>query len=206
MTTEQRVKNQYSKVFNLDDNISFKQAADYYFNVSAILKKRDIPASDNLKLWFRNIQKRLFIGIGTELLLKGLYLKNNYNINKPKQNKKGFKINFPEKILNLNTCDLNPNDTYTLSQLINKLDVIVPNANDFDKIIDGLNICKVFRNKEGHIAVHYHDFIKEDFKKIEYSIKKLYQIGFDEDLEFKISFSKNDKKGKFKKTHHNTRL
>tara|TARA_B100002051_G_scaffold272974_1_gene310777 strand:+ start:990 stop:1613 length:624 start_codon:yes stop_codon:yes gene_type:complete len=203
MTTEQRIKNQYSKVFSLDDYIPFKQAADYYFNFAATIKKRDIPASDNLKLWFRNIQKRLYIGIGTELLLKALYLKNNYNINRPKQNKKDLKIKFPEKIPNLNSLDLNPNDTYTLSQLINKLDVVIPKRSEYDEIIDGLNICKVFRNKEGHIAVHYHDFIKDDFRKIEYSIKKIYQTGFNENLEFKISFSKTDKTGKFKKTHYN---
>lgn len=194
MTIEQKIKKQFSKIFDQSDNVPFKQTGDYYFKVAATLKKKNIEVSNGLKLWFRNVQKRLYIGIATELILKALYLKNDFNINRP--NRK-IKITFPEKINNLNNADLNPSDTYSLSQLIDKLDSIIVKPSDYKKIMEGLRICKVFRNKEGHVAVHWHKFDQADYEKIEYSIKRIYEIGFSENLEFKISMTKVHGAGKF---------
>lgn len=119
-----------------------------------------------------------------------MYLKNGFNINKPK---KGKRIKFPEKFSRLKRDDLNPADTYTLGLLITKIDNII-NINNIDKkqFNDGLRICKVFRNKEGHVAVHWHDFDPDDYRKIEYAIIQLYRIGFEEELSFHISIKKDD--------------
>ena len=203
MTIEHKIKSQFSKIFKPSDITPFKQTADYYFKNAATLKKKKIDAPQSLKLLFRNIQKRLYVGIGTELILKAFYLKNGFNINKPNRN---IKIKFPEKINNLNKTDLNPSDTYSLSQLIDKLGGIIKKPSDYNKILEGLKICKVFRNKEGHVAVNRHKFDKKDFTKIEYSIKRIYEIGFSENLEFKISMNKEDGQGKFEiKQEHITR-
>jgi len=200
MITEQRIKSQFSKVFKTSDYVPFKQTADYYLKVAATIKRENIEAPDVLKLWFRNVQKRLFIGIATEMLLKAIFLKNDFNINKSKKKKR---INFPEKIKNLNESDLTPTDTYTLGQLIGELKKVILKNDDYEKIIEVLNICKVFRNKEGHVAVHWHEFEIEDFQKIEYSIKRLYEIGFSEIIDFEISMTKNQGSGKFEKLRTN---
>lgn len=200
MTTEQRIKSQFSKIFKPSDSVPFKHIADYYFRVAATIKKKNIEAPEEYKLWFRNVQKRLYIGIATEMLLKAIFLKNDFNINKAKKKT----ISFPEKIQNLNESDLTPTDTYTLGQLVGALEKVISKDNNYEKIIEGLNICKVFRNKEGHVAVHWHKFEIEDFQKIEYSIKRLYEIGFSEIIEFEISMTKKQKSGKFEKVYTTT--
>ena len=43
-----------------------------------------MPIESSLRLLARNARKRLLIGVGIELLLKAVYLKNGYCINKPK--------------------------------------------------------------------------------------------------------------------------
>ena len=194
VTIEQEIKNQFSKVFESVDMIPFKQTADYYFEVAATLKKKNISAPEELKLWFRNTQKRLYIGLATEFILNALYLKNGFNINKPIR---GEKMIFPAKISRLNKAKLNPSDTYTLTQLLEKLNCVINKPDDYDKIMEGLKICKVLRNKEGHVAVHWHRFNSKDFDKIEFSIVRLYEIGFSEDVKFKISMTKTQGSGQF---------
>jgi len=195
MTVEETIKAQYAFIFKSDRAhwFPFKQAADFYFKNAALLKKKHIKSSDELRLWFRNVQKRLFIGIATELLLKAIYLKNGFNINKPKR---GKNVQFPELINNLNEDDLNAADTYTLADLINNLDKVLAFINDITRIKEGLNICKVFRNKEGHVAVHWHKFESENYSQIEYSIIELYKLGLNEKLDFSISM-KGTQDGKF---------
>ena len=83
-TIEKSIKDQYAKVFKKKDWGNFKLIADYYLNKAATLKRKDIDINDNFKLLVRNIQKRLFLGIASELLVKACYLKCGYVINKPK--------------------------------------------------------------------------------------------------------------------------
>lgn len=58
--------------------------ADYYFKKAALLRKRDIRVSGQNGLLILNIQKRLFLGVGGELLVKAFYLKRGYIVNSPK--------------------------------------------------------------------------------------------------------------------------
>ncbi|TQD34028.1 hypothetical protein [Haloflavibacter putidus] len=187
MSIESDIKNQYSKVFDSSDWMTFKLMADFYFENSAKILKKDISIKEPFKLMARNIQKRLFIGIGTELLLKSLFLKNDYCINKVKKKKipnpnKPTKFN---KIPNLNI--LNPADTYTLNSLIENISEVITSSNnsDFEK---GLKTAKVFRNKEGHVAVLWHKADRQNYTDIENCITEIYDKGFDEKLNFKISF------------------
>lgn len=187
MNIETDIKNQYSKVFKSSDWMTFKLMANFYFENSAKLLKKDISIEEPFKLMARNIQKRLFIGIGTELLLKSLFLKNDYCINKVKK-KKTPNPNKPTKFNLISDLSLlNPADTYTLNSLIDNVTEIFTSSNhsDFER---GLKIAKVFRNKEGHVAVLWHKADRQNYTDIENCIIEIYDKGFDEKLNFKISF------------------
>lgn len=181
---EQDIKNQFSKIFEFKDTPVFKKMADYYFEQAAKLLNKDIDIEDKFKLMVRNIQKRLFIGIATELLLKSIYLKNGYCINK---HKKGFGIGYPDLFKNINKVELEISNTYSLNELIDNFSKISKIHLSKDTI-KGLKICKVFRNKEGHIAVLHHKAIPQNYRDIESAIIDMYNIGFGEKLKFKISF------------------
>lgn len=63
---EQAAKAQFAKVFTTADWPDFKRIADRYFERSARLRKADmLEFPPNTRLLARNIEKRLFIGIGT---------------------------------------------------------------------------------------------------------------------------------------------
>lgn len=192
MGIEAIIKSQYSKVFQQSDWKPFKLMADYYFKTAAFLLKKDIDIDDSLKLMARNIQKRLFLGIGTELLIKSLYLKNGYCINKS-LGKQGTKINKPVLLDSINPKEvLNANETFTLNLLIQNLGSLL-NTNNWKEIEKGLRIAKVFRNKEGHISVYWHKADPQNYSSIEMSIIEIYRLGFDEKLKFQISFENNEK-------------
>lgn len=190
MSIEEEIKEQYSKIFRSADSIIFKLMADFYFENAAKILKKDISIRDPYKLMGRNIQKRLYIGIGTELLLKSLFLKNDYCINKVKK-KASPNPNKPVKFNKIiDESILNPSDTYTLNSLIDNLPEILSEKDNYAK---GLKISKVFRNKEGHVAVLWHKPNKENYSDIEKAIIYIYKEGYNENLDFKISFLDGDK-------------
>jgi hypothetical protein len=81
---EQSVKSQFAKVFSSSDWPLFKEIAEVSLMEAAYLRKLDFKkVPDNRKLLVRNSRKRLLIGVGAELLLKAVNLKNGYCINKP---------------------------------------------------------------------------------------------------------------------------
>jgi hypothetical protein len=82
-TTEQSINAEYAKIFVASDWHLFKRMAEAQFREAAFLKKKDMHINQVLKLLARNSRKRLLIGIGTELLLKAVYLRNGYCINEP---------------------------------------------------------------------------------------------------------------------------
>lgn len=184
-STENEIKEQYTKIFIKRDFTSFKLVAEYYFKKSANLKKSDINSSDTYKLLLRNIEKRLFIGIATELLLKACYLKQGYCINKTK-NKRITKF---EEIEQDNTID--KTETFTINSLIQDFNKIV-DFEDWETIKKGLVIAKVFRNKEGHVVSLYHDYDNTNYNDIEKSIISIYEKFFSRKLDFKISMESNE--------------
>lgn len=187
MNIENEIKSQYAKIFDASDWTTFKLMADFYFENSAKILKKDISIDESFKLMGRNIQKRLFIGIGTELLLKSLFLKNAYCINKfkTKNNPNPQKPTKFDTIIDLE--NLNPTDTYTLNSLIDNISKVIT-FNNHSQCERGLKIAKVFRNKEGHVAVLWHKADRQNYTDIEDCITEIYQKGFDEALDFKISF------------------
>lgn len=191
MNIEPEIKKQFSKVFLSTDWRNFKLLADYYFETSAKILKKDIGIADPYKLMGRNIQKRLFIGIGTELLLKSLFLKNNYCINRVKKNKSP-NLKVPTIFTDIQDTEiLNPSDTFTLNTLIDSISKVFISDNP-QKLIKGLKIAKVFRNKEGHVVVLWHTADRQNYTDIEDSIIEIYKNGFNQKLNFKISFLEDE--------------
>lgn len=207
MTTEEKIKSDFVCHFKQSNWTLFKQGADYYLRKAATLKIGDVARSKLIlpevkkdgRLLFRNVQKRLFIGIACELIIKAYYLKNGFCINKL-INKKGNVFYLEE----LNSSDVNPKDTITLSNLIqglNKLEARCKREKSSSEIKTTLEIGKVFRNKEAHIITVGHKYDPSDYKIIEKGITKLYKEWFEEDLDFKISFEAGEK-GKFELVRH----
>jgi len=63
----------------------------------------------------------------------------------------------------------------------------------FNAILKGLKIAKVFRNKEGHVVLPWHDFEPQNYVDIEKSIISIYKTSFSEDLDIKIAMANGDR-------------
>jgi hypothetical protein len=188
-TIEQTIKNQYAKFFTQDDWCTFKTIADYYLETAAHLRTKDVKTGTSFKLLARNIQKRLFLGIGTELLIKAFYLKSGYGINKPNN---GRDIIYRSSTVN--PYDYKPADTYTLNFLIQEMEN--GRVTEFTKdaqILKGFKVAKVFRNKEGHVAVYFHKFDHGNYSDIEQAAISFYRLYFNQELDFRISMERNEK-------------
>ncbi|HEA64560.1 MAG TPA: hypothetical protein ENI02_00230, partial [Candidatus Aminicenantes bacterium] len=165
---ERTIKDQFAEFFEKKKWNIFKESADYYFETAAKIKTTDIMfGEENYKLLRRNVIKRLFIGIGCELLLKAIYLKNGYCINKKKQH---FEGKYPFEIESIKKNDFKDDETLSFDQLISKL-FTINNFEEQKKAIEkGLRISKVFRNKEGHVAINWHSYDPQNYRDIEQSI------------------------------------
>ena len=184
------IKMQYERVLCFEDSERFKSIAEYYLTSAAKLRKKDIQSSGN-RLLIRNSQKRLFLGVGCELLLKAYYLKNNYCVNKLTENFAGEKSPI-HKLADINPDHIKNGDTFTISPLIDKLSA-VSDFDDIDTIERGLKIAMIFRNKEGHTSFSTHQFDRSNYRDIENAVVSLYRNGFEQILHFRISMEKNEK-------------
>ncbi len=189
-SVESSVKQQFAKIFRDFDWRLFKKMGDSYFRQAAFLLKHHLGVLPDLKLLVRNSQKRLFIGVGTELILKALYLKNGYAINRPESGNKGLK--FPFTLKDAVGQHLLEGETFQLGILIDHIEKVIV-LNDSKTILRGLKIAKVFRNKEGHVVTSSHAFDPSNYRDIESALGKLYHAGFDEILKVQFSLAPNEK-------------
>lgn len=189
---EQEIKNQYAKFFEKDDWHIFKAAAEHYLENAARITTKNIKyEEESLKLLRRNIQKRLYIGLACELLLKSLYLKNGYCINKPKRK---MKINeqYPYHLSQINKEDFDITDTFTFNKLMDGVYKIINFGLDKSVVDKGFRIAKVFRNKEGHVAVLWHDYEPQNYRDIEAGLIGFYKAVFSEVLKIRFSVGKGE--------------
>lgn len=136
---EESVKGQFAKIYSSLDWRLFREMADISFSEAAFLKKSDLKVAEKRRLLVRNSRKRLLIGIGAELLLKAVYLKCGYCINKPQDGRAPLRLPFtPAEAAQ---TPLNPADTYTLAQLIAQLEKIV-------QLQDPKNGCGRFQDRQ----------------------------------------------------------
>lgn len=190
MSVVNEIKSQYARVLRQSDWRNFKEIAEYYLETAAKLKIKDISSSKN-QLLLRNSQERLFLGIGCELLLKSFYLKNGYCVNKLRSNYGGAKDPV-HKLSALADADIDPNDTFTMNRLIEKLGNIAK-FQDHAKIKRGFQIAMTFRNKEGHVTFPSHAFDPNNYKDIAAAVETFYAQAFGQDLTFKVSMESNEK-------------
>lgn len=183
------IKAQYAKFFYTSDWYAFKEIAEYYLESAARLKSRDIQFASSQRL-VRNIQKRLFIGIGCELLIKSIYLKKGFCINKPKP-RAVIPGRPPYLIDHIDPSYFEDDDTYSMTTIIDLLSR-VHSFSDHAMVNKGLRIAKVFRNKEGHIAVYKHQPDPSNYEDIENALVSVYQEIFGQKLKIQISFEGNE--------------
>lgn len=187
-----KIKDQFARFLRQDDWLTFKTMAEYYLRSSATLRKKDIKAPSGLRLWIRNSTKRLYIGIGCELLLKSFYLKEGYCINNPKKQKNKVIKGVPtHKFDAIDSDNFDCRNTYTFGPLINNLKAIHKFMNQ-TIIQKSFDIAMVFRNKEGHAAFLSHNFDSQNYTDIEKGIESFYQEAFDEKLSFRIAMKPNE--------------
>jgi hypothetical protein len=190
-SVEQLAKANFARVFVHKDWRLFKTIAEFHLENAARLRKSDMKhVPIRHRLLARNSQKRLSIGVGTELLLKALYLKHGFVINKPET--KGGGLRFPFTVVQAANIALAPASTYMLNDLIQGLSKVgaIGKLGPLDR---GLKIAKVFRNKEGHVVLNAHIFNPQDYREIEQSLVQLYLRGFDETLRVRFAFAKKDR-------------
>ncbi len=191
---DQTAKAQFAKVFTNADWRVFKRVADTYFERSARLRNSDMSAFPlNLRLLARNIEKRLLLGIGTELLLKAVYLRHGFAINKATRGAAGVPP-FPFTAAEATAAGiaLDPNETYMLNDLIQCLHR-VPAIGALGPLEPGLRIAKVFRNKEGHAVVTAHRFDAREYREIETALVGVYARGFGQTLRVTISMAPHER-------------
>lgn len=188
-TIEESIKSQFAKVFTYDDWRLFKKMAEANLSEAAKLLKVDMPVEKALQLLARNSRKRLLIGIGVELLLKAIYLKNGYVINRPPQ---GSQLKFPFLAKDVKGVQLADDKTFMLNDLIEKLSMIVVSLQNKSATLTGLKIAKVFRNKEGHGVTSTHQFDPTNYTDIASSLVELYRDAFDERLVVQFSLAPDE--------------
>ncbi len=188
---EQLVKAEYAKIFITSDWRLFKRMADAQFKEAAFLKKSDMEVEAAFKLLARNSRKRLLIGIGAELLLKAIYLKHGYCINKAER-ERSLPFPFTASDALSHETSLLETETFTLNKLIDHLFGVVQ-FSDRTTVLEGLKVAKVFRNKEGHVVTKTQTFNASDYRRIEASLVHLYEHAFAESLAIRFSMAPHEK-------------
>lgn len=191
-SVEQDVKRHFAREFRRNDWGLFKRMADHYLERAVFLRGRDVKIAADLRLLARNSQKRLFIGIGTELLLKALYLRHGLAINKPADPKAAGVPPFPFTFAQAAAITLLPDQTYMLGDLIDKVSR-VPAIGQLGGLTRGLRVAKVFRNKEGHVVLPSHAFDPSNYRDVEAALVALYARAFGETLDVRFSIATGEK-------------
>ena len=186
---EQSTAAQFARIFDVSDWRRFRMMAELNLREATVLKNKNMDISSEYRLIARNSRKRLLIGVGTELLLKAIYLQCGYCINRPRR---GLRLQFPRLLREISNEQLSENSTVTLNALIQSLHVIV-GLTDRERTLRGLRIAKVFRNKEGHATTAHHDFCPSNYFDIATSISLLYADAFGESLEVRFSMAPGER-------------
>ena len=187
MSFERDLKKEFENIFKKKNWNLFKKTAEYYLEKAATLKNNDILQSYTNTLLLRNSQKRLFLGLGSELIIKSFYLKSGYYINKPADE---ISSPSPYKIDDFPNDQFDPNRTFTLGDLSQQFKKIMDFDNE-DVIEKGFKIAKVYRNKEAHVVTGSHEFNYKNYLGIQKGITNFYKEAFNQEIQFQISMKPN---------------
>ncbi len=195
MSVEKDVKQQFARVFEQSDWTLFKGIAESYLQQAARLRKkhlRGVPRS--LSLLARKCQKRLFIGIAVELLLKAVYLRKGYCINTLVDGDGSLQWPYTAEQVKTSGFTPNPDETQKLNDCIQKFtEDILKLGGDRGAVLEGFKTAKVYRNKEGHIVAPKHDYVPLDYRSIASALTILYRHAFNETLELHFSLAPHEK-------------
>lgn len=188
MAKPSEVEKQFAQRFAATDWVLFKRMADANLSEAAHLRRKDMRPSGISPLLARNVRKRLLIGLGTELLLKAVFLKAGYGINLPRSKSAN---KFPSKFEVIGEEQLQ-SKTASFDDCLKHLSAAVSLC-DEQLTKEGLKIAKVFRNKEAHSIIDAHAFDPETYRTIEAALRALYRDAFSEELSVTIAMAKDDK-------------
>ena len=187
LSVESEIKAQFEKIFDRSDGDRFKRLGELLLSEATKVRTADLDIDPSYRLLARNSRKRLFIGIGIELILKAFLLKAGYCINKPKRQNKTAKFPFFQGTLP--SDQLEPGNTYMLGEIVQHVSKVIPNLSEHER---GLAIAKVFRNKEGHSVCESHHFDASNYRDIEAALVCLYKSAFNESLDVSIAMQEGD--------------
>ena len=121
--------------------------------------------------WTKWLVGRLLVGIGCEILLKGLFLKHKYSI----RNHKGIEVHL---LGSVDDNKSNPNFSIGFSKLLCEVNLIKISANPGN--YGPLNLVKDWRNEIGHIPIGATTDSGIEYAAIGLSILELHKNLFDE--------------------------
>jgi len=158
------------------------------------LRKADLRRPNAPRaLLIRNVRKRLFLGVGCELLLKAAFLKQGYAINKLRKGKESQNLNALVALRPDTRYDeFDPDETHKFDHLINWIPKIIPTPQSSDVTI-GMKVAKVLRNKEGHVATPSHRYEEDSYRAVEAALKSVYREIFGVKLTVKVAFLQSEK-------------
>jgi hypothetical protein len=188
---EAEVKAQFARVFVSGDWSRFKRMAEFYLRRAVYLQKRDMDVSQDLQLLARNCVKRLFIGVGMELLVKSVYLHRGFSINMLEPPTQPGVPSVPFTFQQVAGFTQSADRTYKFDVLIPKLAGVLGSGppGELDK---GLKVAKVFRNKEGH-GVLSQKFDRSSYTAVEVTLSELYSRAWGQRLTVRFSLTPHEK-------------
>lgn len=156
------VERLYCKVYGKEDYKLFKKNAEKFFSLFreySSTNKTTSLTKKGLKKFIRDeLISRIFLGIGCELLVKSVYLKKGYLINRV-LNKPENKV-FPYRMKVITIENIDSGNTEFFRKLNSNLHKLMPKRvklHDYNRLIKkGLEIARIWRNKDTHIGGGYH--------------------------------------------------
>jgi hypothetical protein len=188
---EAKVKAQFARLFVTSDWSRFKRMGEFYLQRAVFLKKTGVDVPKDLQLLARNSLKRLFIGIGAELLVKAVYLQRGFSINELEPSGQAGAPAFPFTFQQVKPFTQAQDRTVKFDRLIPHLPAVLGSGPIAD-VEAGLKVAKVFRNKEGH-GVLSQKFVRSSYTAIESALSGLYLQAWSRSLTVTFSIGRNEK-------------
>src|ERR1700730_10376463 len=119
-SVEEGVKGQFARGLRQEDWRLLKRMGEYYLEQAVFLKKTDVRIEEALRLLARNCQKRLFIGVGAELVTKAAFLRSGLAVNRPisGEDRATRPPRFRFRRESGEAIELSAGETYTFAELI----------------------------------------------------------------------------------------
>lgn len=169
-------------LFKQEDWREVKKSGEKFLKYAYKYKPKIINLSNRSEReekFFRELLYRILMGIGCELIVKAVYLKEGYIINRYKIKKSRF----PAKLGSMPDKKLNPFITFDINILISCFHTFFPKI---DKMLynrwisKGLQIARIWRNKDIHNGGRYHMETGMDVFDIETSLIAIYDHIFND--------------------------